>query len=276
MRTDQSTTGRMRQIAFFVWAAIFSLFFVPGFIILTAFTISLWLTHQNVATTPVGDLSFFALGTILIGVGFAVQLRAPERRVAGVQQVILALLALAVAGLLGARIEPLVGALLFLLVAAAILVALHPARRRMFALGTGVSTPLMALSLLAALPVAIYAAQMLILARQAGASCFLGRCAHGDRFAELAACAVAIVLVAALASLKTPGWRVSAWSAGAAAILIGAASLALPDLPGAVGQVWGALLIAWGDLVVGVAEWEARQTAGLSGDGARRSRPPTT
>jgi hypothetical protein len=187
MPTEHSTGRQARRSAFFGWAAILSLFFIPGFIILTAFTIGLWLAQQNAATTPVGDLGFLALGAILIGLGCAVQLRAPARHVAGMQQVLLALLALVVAGLLGARVEPLVGGMLFL-VAAVILAALHPARRRIDALGQGVSAPLVVLALLAVPPAVVYAVQMLILARQAGASCFLGHCAQGDRLHYCAQC----------------------------------------------------------------------------------------
>jgi hypothetical protein len=39
-----------------------------------------------------------------------------------------------------------------------------------------------------------------------------GRCPYGDRLAEMAALAIAIVLVGMLAALKTHGWRVAARS----------------------------------------------------------------
>lgn len=263
MAADRPTAGSFRQIAFFVCALLLSLFFIPGFIVLTAFTIGLWFAHQNPTTTPVDDLSFFALGAILIGVGCVVQLRVPVRQVAGVQQIILALVALAVAGLLGARREPLVGALLFLLVAA-VLVALHPARRSVFALGKTVSIPMAALALLATVPAVAYAANMLAQARQAGPSCFFGQCAHGDRFAEMAACAIAIVLVSLLAAVKTPGWSVPAWSAAVAALILGLTSIALPAAPGALGLAWGVLAVAWGVLVIAMAAWEARKIARLA------------
>ncbi len=72
---------------------------------------------------------FFALGAVIVATGFAVQLRCPERRIAGVQQAAIGLLALGIAGLIGGRVEPLTGSLVSL-VATAILVALYPARRR--------------------------------------------------------------------------------------------------------------------------------------------------
>jgi hypothetical protein len=110
---------------------------------------------------------------------------------------------------------------------------------------------------------------MLVLARHAGPSCFFGRCPYGDRLAEMAALALAIVLVGILATLKTPGWRVAARSAGASAVILGLASIMLPDAPGALGQAWGALTVTWGVLFIVVAEWEARQGMPSAGQGQR-------
>jgi hypothetical protein len=258
MAQTSSGTGSICRSMFFFWAAMLSLTLGVVFIGVTALTIGLWAVHQNALTTPVSDLSFFALGALLIGMGVAVQVRNPERQIAGVQQAILGLLALGIAGLLGNRIEPLMGALLFLL-AVAILAALHPARYAFFQRGAGLSAPLAVLSLLAIGPAVVYAANMLILARHAGPSCFFGRCPYGDRLAEMAALSLAIVLVGGLSALQTPGWRGAARSAGASAILLGLASIMLPNAPGAVAQIWGALAATWGVLVVVTAEWQARQ-----------------
>jgi deazaflavin-dependent oxidoreductase (nitroreductase family) len=254
------STRSTRQVAFVAEAAILSLLVGVTFAGVTVLTIGLWLAHRNPDTTPVTDLGFFALGFIIIGGGLASQLWAPERHVAGVQQVVLALLALGVAGLIGDRIEPLVGSLAFLL-ATAVLFALHPARGEVLRLGNRLSALLAVMAVLAAIPAVGYAAGMLGLARQAGPSCFLGRCARGDRLAEMAALALAIALVGTLAAWKPPGWRLSAWCAGTSSIVVGLASIALPDAPGAVGQAGGAFVVAWGVLFVAAAEWEATRTA---------------
>jgi hypothetical protein len=258
-RDEPTRPGRHARRAFWALAAILSLFFGLAFVGTTVLSIVTWVTDPGYAdTNPVVDLGFFALGAVLIGTGFFVQLRAPERNIAGVQQAVIALLALGVAGLIGGRIEPLTGASVFF-AATAILVALHPARREFLKPGAGLSAPLAALALLAAVPAAGFASTMLRLARQAGPSCFLGRCAHGDRFAEMAALAGAVVLVGLLASLRTRGWRVAAWTVAAAAVIVGAASLALPDAPGALSWVWGTAAVAWGVLFAAVAAWEARR-----------------
>lgn len=88
----------------------------------------------------------------------------------------------------------------------------------------------------------------------------MGQCARGDRYAEIAALAVAVALVALLASARTGGWRVAALSAGVAAAILGLASVALPDVTGSVGWAWGALAVVWGVMVVAAADWRMRQT----------------
>jgi hypothetical protein len=77
----------------------------------------------------------------------------------------------------------------------------------------------------------------------------------------MAALAIAIVVAGMLTASKPGGWRVMAWSVGAAAVILGSASIMLPELPGAPGQAGGALVVAWGVLLVAVAEWEARNTS---------------
>lgn len=260
---------RVRRIAFAVWAALLAALLGSLFIGVTILTVGWWLIGRNQVTTPVTDLGFFALGALITG-GILIQLRTPARRVAGIQQAGIGLLALGVAGLIGGRIEPLTGALV-LLVATTILAALHPARDQIVRLGTHISPRLAALAIVAAIPAALYATDMLVQARQAGPSCFVGRCAYGDRFAELAALALAIVAAALLAASRPAGWRFTAWSVSAAAIVLGAVSLVLPALPGALGRLGGVLAIAWGILVSAVGEHEARRTAEATGSGPTKS-----
>lgn len=251
-------------MAFFAGAALLSLLLGVVFVGVTALTIGLWFTSQNADTTPVVDLGFFALGGVIITTGVIVQLWAPHQRIAGLQQAALGLGALALAGLLGSRIEPLTGGIVLLLAVAG-LAALHPARHMFFAVGARPSTRLAALALLAAVPAAVYAAAMLAQARQAGPSCFLGRCAYGDRFAEMAALAIAVVAVGLLAAVRTQGWRIPAWSAGAAAVIAGVTSLVWPALPASLGRPGGALAVVWGAVFIAAAHWEHMRVA-LTGD----------
>jgi hypothetical protein len=240
-----------------VWAAALTVLLGLTFTGTTVVTIALWATDDGyLLTNPVVDMAFFALGGLMITVGVATQVRGA--RVVGLQQAVLALLAFSLAGAFGGRIEPFVGPLV-LLVAITPLVVLHPRRRALFALGEGISGPLLAMALLAAVPAARYAASMFAAARAAGPSCFLGQCVQGDRLAEAGALALAVVLVAALAALRTPGWRLPAWCAGLAAGLLGAASWLFPAEQGAL-SVWLAIgAVVWGTAFIAVAETQVRR-----------------
>jgi hypothetical protein len=242
---------------FAAWARILTVLLGLLFTSVTALTVTLWVTDPGYAeTNPVLDLAFFALGGVLITGGIATQLHRPQ--VAGVQQSLLGLASLALAGLVGGRIEPLVGGV-GLLAAVAVLVALHPDRRRLLATGAGPSWPLLALTGTLALPALVYAMDMLGDARVWGPSCFLGQCAGGDRLAEAGALALTVVLVALLASLRTDGWPVPAWSAGLAAMTLGATSLALPDVTGALPLPSAVGAVAWGLAFLLVARRQARE-----------------
>jgi len=248
----------VRRIAFFLWATVLSLVFGIGFFGLTVLVIG-WFEKPFGVSTPVSELSHGALAGIIITVGLLVQLRSPARRIAGVQQAVLGILAFLITALIGSRQEPLQASLLFL-AAVAILVVLHPARREFFKRGAGPTASLAAVCIVGAVPAVAYAINMLVQARQ-----FVGPPHHADRFAEMAAAAIGIVLVGVLACLKTKGWRISAWSAGAASIVVGAASVVFPDAPGTVGQVWGTLAVGAGGLFLALAELETLRSAGKSG-----------
>ncbi len=247
-----------RQSLFRVWAAVWSVVVVATFVGVTVLTLTLWLTDPDYTeTTPVGDLSFFALGAI-IGVGLVSQIRRAEKRIAGLQQAGIGIFCLRVAGVIGARVEPAIGAVLLLLVVA-VLVAVHPARREVFRPGPGIDEPVLAFSVLAGVPAIGYAVSMLDLAAEAGPSCFFGQCAGGDRLAEMAAAAIAIVLVGGLAGFKTPGWRLPLWSAGMGAVVIGSISIVLTDVPGSLGIGWGFLAVIWGVVFIVIGEWRERR-----------------
>jgi hypothetical protein len=243
-----------------VWAATLTGVLGLLFVGLTAVTLALWASDPTYTqTNPVVDLSFFALGGVLITTGFASQIRTPS--LAGLQQAVVALLALSVAGWLGGRVEPFIGPLV-LLVAAAPLVVLHPDRHRLLTPGPASSRVLLVMAAAAAGPAAVYAADMLGRARAAGPSCFLGQCVQGDRYAEAAALALAVVLVALLAAMRTPGWTLPAWAAGIAAVVLGAASLRWPGELGAVPGAWAVAALAWGCAVTLIACVQHRSPTG--------------
>jgi hypothetical protein len=248
-------TGPTGKAAIRVWSAVCSVLIAVVFFGTTVLTVGLWFVDDDYTeTTPVGDLSFFALGAI-IALGLASQGN-PGHGGAGVHQALIGTFALGAAGYLGDRIEPLVGSLLLLLMLA-VLLLLHPARHGLYRRDGPVSIPLTGLAVFAAVPSLWYAAAMLSAAVDAGPSCFLGQCARGDRLAEMAAAVFSIPVVGLMAALKIGGWRLPLWSAGAGSILIGAASVWLADAPGSLGRPWGVFAVVWGLVFVTLGLREA-------------------
>ncbi|HZB79330.1 MAG TPA: hypothetical protein VE522_05755, partial [Actinomycetota bacterium] len=81
---------------------------------------------------------------------------------------------------------------------------------------------------------------------------------HIQRLATMAAMALAVVLVSNLAAFQTRGWRISAWSSGAALMVFGLASVVFPTYRGSAGAGWGASAIGAGILLFVVAERRIR------------------
>jgi hypothetical protein len=248
-RTSRWTAWR---IAFEVWAAILVAVFGVAFFGLTSLAIAWFETREGVAG-PVTEVGYGALVGIILTVGVASQLRAPERRIAGMQQAALAIPALLIGSALALDAQN-VEAAAIVFIGVGILLVLHPARAELLRRGAALSRPLFAITVIGAVPFVAYAVEM-----GAQAQDLVGPPHHVQRLSDMAAMAIAIVLTGLLASLRTRGWRIPAWSAGIAAIAFGLVSAVYPDHPAAVGVGWGVAVLAGGVLFIGTAEWEARR-----------------
>ena len=260
MNPDTSSSGptlrpfrsRFRRIAFNTWAAILVAVFGVAFFGLTSLVIA-WFEEVEGVAGPVTDLGYGVLFGIILTMGVLVQLRGPERKIAGVQQAFLVIPALVVGTAIASDSQNLVPALI-LLPAIGILLALHPAREEFFRRGAAVSRTLLAITVIGAVPLVAYALDMGAQARD-----LAGPPHHAQRLSTMAAMAIAIVLTGLLGALQTPGWRIPAWSAGTAAIVFGLASVVFPDQQGAAGREWGGVALAGGVLFIAVAEREVRR-----------------
>lgn len=251
---DASVSSR-RRMAFLILAGLLGvawalpLFGFPS-LILGWFETGDRLSHR------VHDLGYGVWGGLFMAVGYLSQLRDPERRIAGLQQAAVALVGFAVAVALSAD----VGLTLLILVGSAVLTAvlgsLHPVRDRLFQPGNRPSAPLLGLAVVAAVPLTLYAIEMAGLQRSG-----LPSDPHvvERHWSTMAATALSIWLVGALAGLRTPGWRIPAWSAGLGAAVFGTASVVFPAYPGSVGATWGLVALISGAVFVAVGEWEARR-----------------
>jgi hypothetical protein len=241
-----------RRAAFTAWTAILVVVFGVMFFGLTSLALA-WFQPLEGVAGPVTELGYGVLVGIILTVGVASQLRAAEHKIAGVQQAALVVPALLIGSVLAADSQNLEAAAI-VAVGVGILVALHPARAEFPRRGSGHSRPLLAIAAVGGLASIAYAIEM---GRQA--QDLVGPPHHVQRLATMAAMAIAIVLVGVLASFRTRGWRIPAWSAGVAAVVFGVASVAYPSHPGAAGMAWGGATLAGGILFIAVAEREARR-----------------
>jgi hypothetical protein len=251
--------SRVRRVAFIVWVGLATVMIGIGFFGLTSLVIAWFGSNQGVAN-PVTDLGYGALIGILITGGLLVQLRAPERKIAGLQQAALAALALLISDPLAGDNQNLVPGLI-VLATVGIAVVLHPARREFLAGGPGFSAGLAAIALLCAGPLLAYALSMSEQARELS-----GPPHHIQRLTTMAAMAIAVGLVGVLAALQTRGWRISAWCVGAAAMVLGLSFVVFPSYRGSAGGGWGVFAVGSGLLYIVVAERRAERV--------RRERQP--
>jgi hypothetical protein len=248
-----SPPSRFRRIAFTAWATVLVVLFGVGFFGLTSLVIG-WFEPLEAVAGPVTELGYGALVGILLTGGVLVQLRAPHRKIAAMQQVALTVPALLIGWVLSSDPQILVPALI-IGVGAGILLVLHPARGEFLQWSGGVSPALLTMALLGAVPLITYALSIGEQARR-----LTGPPHHVLRLSTMAALAIAILFTAILASFQTSGWRIPSWAAGLAAVVFGLASAIHPNHPGAAEQVWGIVAVAGGVLFIATAEWEARRS----------------
>ncbi len=244
--------SRLRRVAFTVWAALLVLLFGVAFFGLTSLAIG-WFADLEGVAGPVTDIGYGALVGLILTVSLASQLRHPERRIAGLQQAALVVPSLA-AGSLLANDSQNAEQLMLLVPALGVLWVLHPTRGALLRPPTRISPVLAAIALLGAIPLIAYAVGM-----GAAAQELAGPPHHIQRLSWMASLAVAIELTALLAALRTPGWRIAAWSAASSLIVFGATSVLFPAHPAAVGSAWGWGAIVGGLVFATVSELETRR-----------------
>ncbi len=209
-----------------------------------------WVQGGDETMHRVHDIAWGAFAVILVCGAAAAQLWRPERRPAAMQQL---LACLAAGGISIAASGALVPSHLirgaFLAVPAAVMLAMHPVRKDVLRVGR-MSPLLTALAIVVAVPLVRFALEQVRIQRIDTVS------PHGIAFhwGTMASLALSIVATMLVASSRAPGWRLSAWCAGAALAVFGLASVSYPDRASSVGQAWGACAIGAAIVFVVVAE----------------------
>lgn len=211
--------------------------------------------YVDQARNQVLDVGWGAMFGVILPLGLLSQLRRPERRIAGVQQIALVAIALALAGAAGEAwwYLALAGGVA---VAFALLVALHPARLTLFARGR-LEPAMLALAAVAAVPFLVYAWRMARAQRRdiPPADAVSNGLHH---WTVMAAVAVAVLLLVLLAALGTSGAGIPAVSAAIAAGAWAISCLLAPAAAaGSEGHAWAWVALAWA-VVTLVAALSAR------------------
>jgi hypothetical protein len=209
-----------------------------------------WVQGGDEIVHRVHDLGWGAFAVILVCGPAAGQLWMPERRPAAMQQLMLCLAAGGVSMAASGAIVPshlIRGALIA--VPAIVMIVLHPARRDVWRVGR-VSPPLIALTIVAAIPLMLFVFRQIRIQRIDTFS------PHGIAFhwGTMATFALAIVATMLVTSMRAPGWRLSAWCAGLSLAVFGVASVIYPDYASSVGRAWGTGSITVAIVFVFVAE----------------------
>jgi hypothetical protein len=194
----------------------------------------------------VHDLAWGAHGGLLIALPLVLQGWRPEAKPAVMQGTTAAAVGLIAGYALG-------GEFVFLPIPAVVVGVLwwlHPARPELTRLGRRPQPVMLALAVLAAIPLVVYALGQAEIQRA---------CVDGDQhcqefhYAGMAALALAMPLAGAVASFRAPGWRVTALLVAAAAAVFGLSAILFPEGVSSVGTTWGAIALAGGVLFAAVS-----------------------
>lgn len=250
--------SRKRRIGFYVAGGLFLLVSLAFFGLMAgilAYAFTGWFQAAELGIHQLHEtLASAFFWSLIAGMLFTVV--RPAQTIGALRQT-LAMLAAFLLLLLAGFSDNLMGPLVMmsiLFVLAVATAALHPARHKILRREGRLQPLLLGLAAVAAIPLLSYALNQLQI--QIGSN-------PADAHAEvghwmiMSAYGVAIVLYGLLASLRSPGWRVPAWSAGILAVLFGLASILMPAQASSVGATWGAAAIVWGVLFVAAAEWTA-------------------
>lgn len=275
--------GKVRRVAFYLSLVAFTLLLV--FMSPLPFLVLGWFLQPEAGDVShkVHEISFGGLfGLSLIAV--LAQFRRPGAKPGAAIQAAAPILLAVVSILIVGAFEPFV---VIFVVASLGPALLHPARRYVFRPRLRPSMPLLALLVVAAVPLATFAANQMSIGADASA---VGKdifdelpddasdeeyeaaveaadmtaeqrieVEHYGHWSAMAAFALAIVAVGAIATVRIPGWRLSAWSAAIAVSIYAAASLTNPVDASAHGGIWGVAGLLWALAFVITAENVAKE-----------------
>lgn len=256
-----SSPSAARRIAFTVLTLLFGAAALGGL-----FGIGIVIGWFDTAEGGIHRLHDVAFG-ILYGIVVATAFFAMVRRPAAKPSVFLQVVAVAPAVALAALISADHGYLAIsggLLVASAILLALHPDRAGILHPRWQLSPVMGVFTLAAAVPLVAAGLSWARLQRNGSP---LDPHVNMGHWMTMASMAFGLVAVGLLASVRIRGWRLTAWCAGLGAAVYGFASIVFHRFPGSSvpypgseGIGWGLVAVVGGLAFIAIAEWEIRRS----------------
>jgi hypothetical protein len=293
IQAPEDTAGqpsRGRSIAFRVLVVIFAIFHVlmsPLPFLVLAFFIK---SEPGNVSHQVHELSFASLFAISF-VGLLSQLRRPERKLAGMYQVIVPLYVIIPLVVIVDRVfDPTIA---IFLVIPLLLVWLHPAREQLRRPGWSPSLILVILAGVAAVPLIVFAVDQIatgVHATSAGGEILRDlpeeatekeiverldeagipesdqvEILHSGHWVGMGAFALTLAGLSLLGALRPRGWRLLVWSSAAALTVYALASVKYPGDASSAPAIAAALTIAWAVLFVLMAERDVMDVARAEG-----------
>jgi hypothetical protein len=271
----RESTSRTRLLAFRILVVLFALFHIfmtPLPFLVLAFFIE---ANPNGISHQVHELCFGALFAMSF-VGLISQLRRPERKIAGIYQVIVPLfITIPLVLIVDRFIDPTIP---IFFVLPLVLLWLHPARDP----GWSPNLLLVILAGVVAIPLLVFAVDQIgtgIRASSIGGDILREadpdaterqivreleeagipradriEVLHSGHWVGMGAFALSIAALALLGAARPRGWRLLIWSSASALALYALASLRYPSDASAMSGLWAVLSIAWAILFVLMAE----------------------
>jgi len=215
-----------RRIAFTVASVIFAMGAVGGL-----FGLGLvigWFDSDGGGIHRVHDLGFGVLYGVILTVAFLAVARRPEAKPSAFLQVVVTAMAGLIAGLVSSDQRYLLLPL-SVIVAAVILMALHPARAAVLHPAMRPSPVMSMFAVAGSIPLVWFG---LTMARYQREGLPADPHVSMDHRANTAAMAFGLVLAGLLAASRIRGWRLTAWCAGLGAAVYGVASIVFHRFPG--------------------------------------------
>jgi len=288
--TSAREAGNARRIAFYVFLVLFAFIhirFSP-----MPYALLGWFFEEGTISHRIHLISFGWIFTLSF-IALLAQIRRPETKVAQMYQVLIAIELLVVTTIIvDQAIDEFV---VMFMILPPVLVALHPNLSGLLRPSIQSNRTLMALAVLAAIPLLFHASVQFRIGREA--TRIAGpiveelenrpnlsedeferelnaatrratdspekaeEAAHHFHWSAMGAFSLIIGALALVAALRPYGWRLTAWAAGLSAVLYGAASIFNQGDASALNGYWSVLAIAWGIGFIVVSEVTSRGTS---------------